>query len=69
MLIKLMHSTVVPIIRAGLTNKQNKHVLRVSREGGHHRNFPLPDLPWTIWCKTANGADEPGSTKRGSHNK
>ena len=25
--------------RAGLTIKQNKHVLRAPREGGHHRNF------------------------------
>ncbi|KAG2459279.1 PKHN1 protein, partial [Polypterus senegalus] len=50
--------------RAGLTIKQ----IRASREvGGHHRNFPLLDLPWTVWCKTTNGTAEPCFTKRGSH--
>ena len=28
-----------PKTRAGLTIKQNKHVLRVPREGEHHKNF------------------------------
>ncbi len=40
--------------RAGVTIKQNKPVLRASREGGHHRNFPLSDLPWIYYTTSRN---------------
>lgn len=56
MLVKLggLRLSASPLTVAGrveLTIKQNEHVLGAggaSWEGGHHRNSPLPDSPWTV---------------------